>query len=202
MKIPELISKKSAILASAMVLIIGAIAVTRKTKSEEVAATKQQSAQIESYESNDKSVEEPQTKTVVPQQDERPLSKKEIKNLKKILAIHKIKENRFKRFDLGIVETQQIFNDEFRWTKDRYHEAVIGEDDGFMSLPLSSLRFIDKKSKKTIAQLRIDVMDDNCDESINLANIDVSTPWPEIIYSCVSKGSSGSTDTLVFSVTP
>jgi hypothetical protein len=202
MKIPDLTSKKSAIIASTLVLITVAIAVTRKTKSEEVGATKEQSAQIESSETNEKNAAEPEAKTVVPQQDDRPLSKKEIQNLKKILAIHKIKENRFDRFDLGPVEAQQIFNDEFRWTKDRYREAVIGVDDGFMFLPLSSLRFIDKKSKKTIAQLRIDVMDDNCSESINVANIDVSTPWPEFIYSCVSKGSGGSTDTLVFSVTP
>lgn len=195
MKIPDLISKKSAIIASALVLIIGAVAVTRKTKSKEV-------AQSESTAAAEPTENEVNKKAKIKEINNAPLSIEEESMLNSMLEDRGINKKKImKRFDLGEVEAQQVYNDEFKWTKDRFEEATEGSGTALYSIPISSIRFIEKKSKKVIAQLRIDELDSNCDENIALSNIDVTTPWPEVFFACTAKGSGAYLDLLVLSLT-
>jgi|GEM_PF-5094574 len=129
-----------------------------------------------------------------------PLTSEELKKIDAMLVAQGAKKSEPKKtFDLGEVEAQQVYNDEFKWTREFYDDSNMGE--GLMFLPLSSLRFVEKNSKRVIAQIRINESDANCSEDFSAANIDISTPWPEIIFTCTSKGSGASADVLVMSLT-
>jgi len=195
MKIPDLTSKKSMTIASTLLLIIGAIAVTRKTKSEEVAQSESTSA---AEPTEHKVNEKPKIKEI----NNAALSKEEEKMLNSMLDDRGINKKKvIKRFDLGEVEAQQVYNDQFTWTKERFEEATEGSGTALYSIPISSIRFIEKKSKKVFAQLRIDELDSNCYENVALSNIDATTPWPEVFFACTAKGSGANADILVLSLT-
>lgn len=132
--------------------------------------------------------------------ESKKLSPEEQKTLDEMLANQGLaKDKVFERYDLGKFELQSVYNDKYNWTKDDFESS--STDGGLQFTPLPSLRFTEKKTGKIIAQLRIGRLNSECADSIELANIDATTPWPEVIFQCQSPGSGGGADVLVLSVT-
>ena len=128
-----------------------------------------------------------------------PLSEEEKKKLAKALEDRGINTQKPSAvYLLGDVEVREVYNSDFVWTKDKLSEAMTENE--LTYIPIRRLDFFSKKSGKTIAQFSLNALDAHCDSKILLANIDSTTPWPELLYLCTSNGTSMSADMVVMSV--
>lgn len=138
-----------------------------------------------------------------PDEEDGPLSEEEKQRFDFMLAEHKIKrDTALNKFILGEVEVQQFFNRSVQWTKKTVKMSTL--DGVLYALPKSSLKFMDTNSKELIAEIHFNEFNpvsSGCEERFILANIDLATPWPELLYTCDSPYRGASDNTLVFLVT-
>jgi hypothetical protein len=182
------------IYASVAVLVIGCIIfATKQGKSTSV------SGDTRTPESQGSNSESPKGAEKAKADPGLPLSEEEKKKLAKALEDRGINTQKPSSvYLLGEVEVREVYNSDFVWTKDILSEAMTETE--LTSIPIRRLDFFSKKSGKTIAQFSLNALDTHCESKILLANIDSTTPWPELLYLCSSNGTSGSADMFVMSV--
>lgn len=129
-----------------------------------------------------------------------PLNEEEKKKLAKAMEERAIDVKKpAEVYSLGEIEVREVYNTDFVWTKDLLHEAMA--DGQLTYIPIRRLDFFNKKTRQLVAQFKLNALDSLCNPKIELVNLDVTTPWPEIVYFCMSDGMAMAADMFVMSVT-